>query len=104
MTIENAWTPMAVSSRMCELKADQKPLISSAFLSMFRDQSLAQILDVTDCPLVDPKLIGIRAPFLTHRNGFAAPYEFCAARSEMLPTANGKRTGPAVWRPVPAFH
>src|SRR5262245_4998845 len=104
MTIENARPAMAISSRMRELKTDQQAVIISAFTSMFRDQRLAQILDITHCPVVEQKLVGIRSPVLTHGDGFAAPDEFCAARSEMLPTADGQRTGPAIRRPVPAFH
>src|SRR5262249_61848607 len=79
-------------------------IIASAFLSMFRDQCLAQIFEISHGLLADQKLIGIRAPVLTHRNSFAAPDEFRAAPTEMLPTSNGQRTGPAVRRPIPAFH
>src|SRR5262249_44418030 len=89
MAIENARPTMAVPSRMCELKTDEQAIIASAFPPMFRHQRLAQVLDVTHRPLADQKLIGIRPPVLSHGDGFAAPDEFRAAHSEMLPTTNG---------------
>src|SRR5262245_29883819 len=71
---------------------------------MFRDQRLAQILDIPYRPLVDQELVGVRAPVFAHGDSFTAPDQFGAARSEMLPAADSQRTGPAVRRPIPPFH
>src|SRR5207244_3225094 len=104
MPVKNARAKMAVSARVGELKTDQQAIIASTFASMFGDQRLAQILDITQGLLAEQKLIRVRAPVRAHRDGLAAPDEFRAARSKMLPSADRQRTRPAVRRSVPAFH
>jgi hypothetical protein len=49
-------------------------------------------------------LIGIRAAFLTHGDGFPAPNQFGATLTEVAPAAPGQIARPAVGRAVPAFH
>src|SRR5215472_11418624 len=104
MPIKYARPTAAVPARMRQLKTDQQTIIASAFTSMFGHERFSQVSNVAYRVAVNQKLTGIRAAVLAHRSGFASPDEFCAARSEVAPSADRQFAGPTVRRAVPAFH
>src|SRR5215831_18217151 len=104
MPIKYARPTAAVPARMRQLKTDEQTVVASAFTSMFGHERLSQVFNVAHGVAVNQKLIGIRAPVLANRDGFPAPDEFCAARSEVTPTADRQLAWPSVRRAVPAFH
>src|SRR5215831_20545545 len=101
MPIKYARPTAAVPARMCQLKTDEQTVIASAFTSMFGHERLSQVFNVAHGVAVNQKLIGVRAAVLAHRNGFPSPDEFCAARSEVAPSADRQFTGPSVRCAVP---
>ena len=87
-----------------QLQADQKVCARSEALLMRRDQATPQLLDGGEGLFIEQQLMRVGTAIRANGNSLAAPDQFGAALSKMLPAPGGQVRGPAVGGAVPSFH